>query len=91
MNIDIYYPYNIPFYTDVEFISVKFINNEDHIINIYFVEGDILGDLAGMVFPHSVRRYQFPKDSIITIITDKKPNKFHCFIKLINGMTYIYP
>ena len=91
MDLDIYYPYSIPFYTDVEFISVKFINNEDHIINIYFVKDDILGNLAGMIFPHTVRNYQFPKNSIITIITDKKPHKFHCFIKLINNMTYIYP
>ena len=91
MDINIYYPYNIPFYTDVEFISVKFKNNEDHIINIYFVKGDTLGNLAGMIFPHSERKYQFPKNSIITIITDKKPHKFHCFIKLINNMTYIYP
>ena len=31
-----YYPYNIPFYTDINFIDVKFINNEDHLINIFF-------------------------------------------------------
>ncbi len=91
MDINTYYPYNIPFYTDVEFISVKFINNEDHIINIYFVKDDILGNLAGMIFPHTVRNYQFPKNSIITIITDKKPSKYHCFIKLKHDWTYIYP
>jgi|TARA_Y100000389_G_scaffold1766_1_gene1800 hypothetical protein len=91
MDLDIHYPYSIPFYTDTDFVSVKFSNNEDHIINIYFVKGDILGGLAGMIFPHTTRKYQFPKDSIITIITDKKPHKFHCFIKLIDGMTYIYP
>ena len=28
-----HYPYNIPFYTDIKFIDVKFVNNEDHIIN----------------------------------------------------------
>ena len=86
-----YYPYNIPFYTDINFIDVKFINNEDHIINIYFVKDDILGELAGIIFPHSYRKYQFPENSIVAIITDKKPNKYHCFIKLKNGMTYIYP
>jgi len=91
MDLDIYYPYNIPFYTDVEFISVKFINNEDHIINIFFVKDDTQGNLAALIFPHTKRNYQFPKNSIITIITDKKPHKFHCFIKLIDGMTYIYP
>lgn len=91
MDLDIYYPYNIPFYTDVEFISVKFINNEDHIINIFFVKGNTQGNLAALIFPRSERKYQFPKNSIITIITDKKPHKFHCFIKLIDGMTYIYP
>lgn len=91
MDLNLHYPYNIPFYTDIEFISVSFINNEDHIIYTHFVEGDILGELAGMIFPHSKRDYQFPKNSIITIITDKKPHKFHCFIKLRDGMTYIYP
>ena len=91
MDIDIHYPYNVPFYTDTEFVSVKFINNEDHIINIYFVNGDILGNLACMIFPHSERKYQYPKNSVVTVITDKKPHKFHCFIKLVDGMTYIYP
>ena len=65
-----YYPYNIPFYKDVNFIDVKFINNEDHMINIYFVKGDILGELAGIIFPHSYRKYQFPENSIVTIITN---------------------
>jgi len=91
MNLDIYYPYNVPFYTDIEFLTAKFSNNEDHIINIYFVNGDILGDLAGMIFPHSERKYRFPSKSIIAIISEKKPHKFHCFIKLVDGMTYIYP
>lgn len=91
MNIDIHYPYNVPFYADINFISVKFINNEDHIIYIHFIKKDILGKLAGMIFPHSEREYNFPEKSIITIITDKKPNRFHCFIKLIDGMKYIYP
>tara|TARA_B000000532_G_C18798509_1_gene375885 strand:+ start:335 stop:610 length:276 start_codon:yes stop_codon:yes gene_type:complete len=86
-----YYPYNIPFYTDVNFIDVKFINNEDHIINIFFIKGDIQGDLAALIFPHSERKYQFPESSIVAIISDKKPNKYHCFIKLKNNMTYIYP
>ena len=91
MDIDTYYPYNIPFFSDLNFISVKFVNNEDHIINIHFMDKDILGNLAGMIFPHSERKYQFPKNSIVAIIGEKKPSKYHCFIKLIHGMTYIYP
>lgn len=91
MDLDIYYPFGIPFYTDIDFISVKFKNIEDHIINIHFVKDDILGKLACIIFPHSERKYQFPKNSIIAVISDIKPNKFHCFIKLIDGMTYIYP
>ena len=86
-----YYPYNIPFFTDVKFIDVKFINNEDHIINIYFVINDKLGNLAGIIFPQSERKYQFPDKSIVAIISDKKPDKYHCFIKLKDDMTYIYP
>jgi len=91
MDLDIYYPFNIPFFTDIEFISVKFVNNEDHFISIYFIDGDKLGKQAGFVFSHTERKYQFPKDSIITIITQLKPRKFHCFIKLREGMKYIYP
>jgi len=86
-----YYPYNIPFFTDVKFIDVKFINNEDHLINIYFVKNDKLGNLAGIIFPQSERKYQFPDKSIVAIISDKKPDKYHCFIKLKDCMTYIYP
>jgi len=86
-----YYPYNIPFYKDVNFIDVKFINNEDHFINIYFVKDDTLGELAGIIFSHSERKYQFPESSIVAIISENKPNKYHCFIKLMDGMTYIYP
>jgi len=86
-----YYPYNIPFFTDINFIDVKFINNEDHIINIYFVKNNIKGDLAALIFPHSERKYQFPESSIVAVVSDKNPNKYHCFIKLKNGMTYIYP
>ena len=86
-----FYPYNIPFYTDINFIDVKFINNEDHLINIFFINGDIQGNLAALIFPHSERNYCFPEKSIVTIISDKNPDKYHCFIKLINGMTYIYP
>ena len=91
MDLNTYYPYNIPFFTDINFIDVKFINNEDHIINIYFVDKDVLGNLAGMIFPHSERKYQFPENSIVAIITDKNPHKYQCFIKLRNDMTYIYP
>lgn len=86
-----YYPYGIPFYIDQKFIDVKFINNEDHFINIFFVDGDILGKLAGIIFSHQKRDYQFPENSIVAIVSEKKPNKYHCFIKLIDGMTYIYP
>tara|TARA_B100000767_G_C19475612_1_gene413999 strand:- start:311 stop:586 length:276 start_codon:yes stop_codon:yes gene_type:complete len=91
MDASKYYPYNIPFYTDKKFIDVKFVNNEDHIINIFFVEKGVLGDLAALIFPYSERKYQFPEKSIVAIVSDKKPKKYHCFIRLINGMTYIYP
>ena len=86
-----YYPYNIPFYKDVNFIDVKFVNNEDHIINIFFVKDDTQGNLAALIFPHQSRNYQFPENSIVAIITDKNPHKYQCFIKLKDGMTYIYP
>ena len=52
MDLDIYYPYNIPFFTDKKFVDVKFVNNDDHYLNIYFVDGNKLGKLAGIVFSH---------------------------------------
>jgi len=86
-----HYPYNIPFFKDTKFIDIKFVNNEDHLVNIYFVKGDKLGNLAGIIFSHQERKYQFPDKSIVAIVSDKKPNKYYCFIKLKDGMTYIYP
>lgn len=91
MDLDIYYPYNIPFFTDKKFIDVKFVNNDDHYINIYFVDGNKLGKLAGLVFPHTERKYRFPESSIVAIISENNPRKYQCFIKLIDGMKYIYP
>mgnify|MGYP001156971920 CR=1 FL=1 len=91
MDLDIYYPYGLPFYTDQKLINIKFINNEDHLINIYFVKGDKLGNLAAIIFSHQERKYQFPDKSIVAIVSDKNPNKYYCFIKLKDGMTYIYP
>mgnify|MGYP001176323554 CR=1 FL=1 len=91
MDASKHYPYNIPFYTDVNFIDVKFVNNEDHIINIFFVKDNTQSNLATLIFPHSERKYQFPENSIVAVVSDKNPNKYQCFIKLKDGMTYIYP
>ena len=38
MDSSINYPYGIPFFTDKNFISVNFINNEDCILSLYFVK-----------------------------------------------------
>ena len=91
MDLDIYYPYNIPFFTDKKFIDNKFVNNDDHYLNIYFVDGNKLGKLAGLVFSHTERKYRFPEKSLVAIISENNPRKYQCFIKLVDGMTYIYP
>jgi hypothetical protein len=91
MDLSINYPYGIPFYSDQKFISINIINNEDHLFNIYFVENKEIKNLASIVFPHQKKKYQFPENSIVAIITDKKPNDIHCIIKLKDGWTYNYP
>jgi hypothetical protein len=91
MDISIYYPFNIPFFSDQKFISIHLVNNEDHYFYIYFLNGDLLGDLAGFVFKKETRHYHFPEKSIIAIISETKPNKIYSLIKISNNMTYIYP
>ena len=56
MDLDIYI-HIIHFILTQNLYSVKFVNNEDHIINIYFVKDDILGELWHDISSY-VRKYK---------------------------------
>tara|TARA_B110000971_G_C19861084_1_gene431662 strand:+ start:587 stop:862 length:276 start_codon:yes stop_codon:yes gene_type:complete len=91
MDSEINYPYGIPFYSDQIFIPVSFVNNDTELFNIYFMNKKIIGALAGIVFPQEIKKYHFPKGSIVAIILQSKPNKIQCYIKMKPNMRYIYP
>jgi len=91
MDFDINYPYGIPFYSDMTFIPVSFVNQDSELFMIYFVKKKKLDKLAGIVFSQETKKYHFPTKSIVAIILQSKPNKIQCYIKLQEGMRYIYP
>jgi len=91
MDPEINYPYGIPFFSDQTFIPVSFVNNDTELFNIYFVRKKLLRNLAGIVFPQEIKKYHFPKGSIVAIILLSKPNKVQCYIKLQKDVRYIYP
>ena len=91
MDFDINYPYGIPFYSDMTFIPVSFVNQDSELFMIYFVKKKKLAKLAGIVFSQETKKYHFPTKSIVAIILQSKPNKIQCYIKLQEGMRYIYP
>ena len=91
MDFDINYPYGIPFYSDMTFIPVSFVNQDSELFMIYFVKKKKLDKLAGIVFSQETKKYHFPVKSIVAIILQSKPNKIQCYIKLQEGMRYIYP
>ena len=91
MDFEINYPYGIPFYSDMTFIPVSFVNQDSELFMIYFVKKKKLDKLAGIVFPQETKKYHFPTKSIVAIILQSKPNKIQCYIKLQKDMLYIYP
>ncbi len=91
MDIDIHYPYGIPFYTKEPIIPVLFINNDQDFFWIYFVKNKQVDKLAGIVFPNDKKKFHFPENSLIAIITQSKPREVYRYIKLKPNMIYIYP
>ena len=92
MDISIHYPYGIPFYSNMKFISVFFSNNSRDFYTIYFVKNEKVTDLAGIVFPNQKnKKYHFPEKSIIAIIIQSKSKEIHCYIKLKENLSYTYP
>tara|TARA_Y100001958_G_C21231483_1_gene557272 strand:+ start:1219 stop:1491 length:273 start_codon:yes stop_codon:yes gene_type:complete len=90
MDINIYYPYNIPFWSNINLISVNFINNENHEINIYFIKDKKIDKLAAIIFPFNKKKYKFPENSTIAVFNHKSKQPY-AYIKLKDGWTYIYP
>jgi len=91
MDPDIYYPYGLPFFTNQPVIPVTFVNNEDHFIKIHLIKKNKIENLAGIIFPKEKKKYHFPMNTFVAIITEKKPNKIQCYIKLKKDTIYIYP
>ena len=91
MDFEINYPYGIPFYSDMTFIPVSFVNQDSELFMIYFIKKKKLDKLAGIVFSQETKKYHFPTKSIVAIILQSKPNKIQCYIKLQKDMRYIYP
>tara|TARA_B100000035_G_C20929774_1_gene522492 strand:+ start:324 stop:599 length:276 start_codon:yes stop_codon:yes gene_type:complete len=91
MNIDLYYPHNIKFYDPITLINIKFINNENTVMYIHYVNNNEIGKLAAILPQFSKREYQFPKDSIVAIFYITNLKKPYRIVKLINGTIYIIP
>ena len=92
MDISIHYPYGIPFYSDMKFISVYFTNNSEDFYTIYFVENNKITSLAGIVLSKQKnKKYHFPEKSIIAIIVQSKSKEIQCYIELKENLSYIYP
>jgi len=91
LDLSIHYPYNLPFLYSDKLIKFKIINNEDHIIEIYYIINEkVIKSLIQMILPREERNLLFPDNSFIAIIPihKKKPK---AYIKIKNGWTYIYP
>ena len=92
MDLDIHYPYGIPFYADIKMIRVYFMNNDQDFFCIYFVKNDKVDKLAGIVFAgDKKKKYHFPEKSKIVIIVQSKPHEIYREIYLQDNMIYIYP
>jgi hypothetical protein len=89
MDMEINYPYGIPFYTDVDMIFFTIINNSQDIIYIY-LKKDNKNNLANIIFPFTKKKFNFPKGKI-SVYLEKDLKKVICFINIKNGWTYIYP
>mgnify|MGYP001377644638 CR=1 FL=1 len=88
MDIEINYPYGIPFYTNVDMIFFSIINNSQDVIYIYIMNDKNEKKLANIVLPFSKKKFNFPK---ISIYLEKNSKKMICVIKIQQNWTYIYP
>ena len=90
MDLELNYPYGIPFFSNIDMIFFTIINNSHDIIYIY-LKKDKKNNLANIIFPFTKKKFYFPDKSIIFIYLDIDFKKFICRIKIKNGWTYIYP
>tara|TARA_B100000745_G_C20134513_1_gene388837 strand:+ start:1435 stop:1701 length:267 start_codon:yes stop_codon:yes gene_type:complete len=75
MEFDIYVPYGINYHSNEQFKKVTFINNEEYIVEMFFVENKQKGKLAGLLFPLSKKKFIIPQ-------------RIKCFL-IIFGKQYI--
>lgn len=90
MDMEINYPYGIPFFSNIDMIFFTIINNSQDIIYIY-LKKDNKNNLANIIFPFTKKKFYFPDKSIIFIYLDIDFKKLICRIKIKNDWTYIYP
>ena len=91
MDIEINYPYGIPFYTNVDMIFFTIINNSQDVIYIYIMNDKNEKKLANIVFSFTKKKFNFPNRSKISVYLEKDLKREICFINIKNGWTYIYP
>ena len=91
MDLTINYPYGIPFFSDINFITVYFHNDTKNLFMIYFVKDKQIENLAGIVFGGEKKKYHFPENAFVGIILENKPNNVQSYIRLQNEWTYTYP
>tara|TARA_B100000214_G_scaffold363178_1_gene328420 strand:+ start:347 stop:622 length:276 start_codon:yes stop_codon:yes gene_type:complete len=91
MNFDLYYPHNIKYFDPIPLINIQFINNEQEVVHIYYIQNKKVGKLATVLPALSKREYQFPKNSKVGIFLMKDLKNPYRIVKLINGTIYIIP
>tara|TARA_B100001094_G_C17963971_1_gene686881 strand:- start:292 stop:558 length:267 start_codon:yes stop_codon:yes gene_type:complete len=88
MEFDIYVPYGINYHSNEPFKKVTFINNEDYIVEMYYVKNKQKDKLAGLLFPLSKKKFIMPKSirSFLIIFGNRYIN-----LVIEDGWTYEIP
>jgi len=91
MNYDLQYPINVKYFDNIDLINVKFTNNDQEPIHIYYVLNKKKRDLATIIPGLTTREYQFPTNTIVAIYLLKDLNKVFRVVKLNDKIIYIIP
>ena len=67
MDIEINYPYGIPFYADVDMIFFTIINNSQDVLYIYIMKDKNEKTLANIIFPLTKKSLIFQKVKFLFI------------------------
>ena len=83
MDPTIYFPFGIPYYSNIDFISVYFRNISQFYFYIYYYPQT----LAAILPPNSYRNYYFPKNNT-QISLYYLNNHFYKMFNLYNNIIY---